>query len=64
MSIHGGGLTYIAKYYVLNPELRREKDRIGRGGLEVLIVVRLQHVNSAFAEQAAWGKFYWLTGSQ
>ncbi len=28
----------VAKYYVLNPELKREKDLMGRDGLEMFIV--------------------------
>ncbi len=28
----------VAKYYVLNPELRRANDQMGRDGLEVFII--------------------------
>ncbi len=28
----------VAKYYVLNPELRREKDQMERDGLEVFFI--------------------------
>ncbi len=49
------------QYYVLSPGLRREKDQLGRDGLEVFIIdyssVKCAYSaqKSALAEQAAWG---------
>ncbi len=50
----------------LDPGGRREKGQTGGYRLEVFIVdySSVKCVKRAFAEQAAWGEFYWLTGNQ
>ncbi len=56
-------------YYVLNPELRREKDQIVRDGLEMFFFITV-HLGAllrrkrAFTDQEGWEEFYWLTDNQ